>query len=272
MTTGGRRAGIGRRGQRGAVPPRVLLALAASCAVTVAVSGPMAYQAYEARSTDDRPPTTKVSGQAPPSVLPRTTERDRPSVALGPETTLDTTLGPDTTTTGAADGGNGQIDPGPTAPRSGTTAPRPAPTTARPATTIPRVPSTTVAPTTVVTTPPTTTPPLNGDGILLASDRRLRNGLPLTGATVKGRIWIYVAAGGVDVVRFWLDDPNGTGPPLIIDLDPPFSLVRDPGNDQPGSLDTTTLADGIHTVRTETTALDGSVTLHLARFTVHNAG
>jgi hypothetical protein len=259
MTSGGHRAGFGHRGQRGVVSTRVLLALAASCVVTAVVSGPMAFQAYEARSDNGRPPANKVS------VLPKSETRDDPSVALGPAVTQekDTTQGPTATTTGATNGSvgtDGQIDPGTAVPRSGTTtAPRTA-TSTRPVTTVPRVPPTTVPPTTVVTTPTTTTPVLNGDGILFTSDRQLRNGVPLSGATVTGRIWIYVAADSVDVVRFWLDDPAGKGKPVPVELDASFSL------------DTTSLPDGHHTVRTETTSVGGSVTLHLAQFTVSNGG
>jgi hypothetical protein len=57
-----------------------------------------------------------------------------------------------------------------------------------------------------------------------------------------------------------LDDPAGKGKPVPVELDASFSL------------DTTSLPDGHHTVRTETTSVGGSVTLHLARFTVRNGG
>lgn len=268
MNRGGWYRRMSGRDQRGIADPRVLLALLASTVVTAAVAVPMGYQAYEANQAPGRPAPTSERERGPiVSVLPTTTVRDDPGgLALPPETTERQV----TTTSGPPDTSTGQNDPTTTAPRSATvptTAPR-RPTTAPPATTSPTVLQT------VPTTRPTTTtePGLPSDGIVFATSADARSVSPLGDAVVSGRIWVYVVPDGVASVRFWLDDPTGVGGPVNVEQQPPYSLVRGTGNDRPGSLDTRGLVNGPHTVRTEITRTDRSVTLRLARFTVANPG
>lgn len=65
----------GIRSRRGAASQRLMLALAASALLTIAVSFPMAYQANEARqraSTPSGPPTEVLGTSTVPEVAPRT--------------------------------------------------------------------------------------------------------------------------------------------------------------------------------------------------------
>ena len=273
MITGGRgRTGGLRRGQRGLVSVRVLLALAVSTVVTVAVSGPMAFQAYQANSDDPSSDTTTTtpSTTARPSVLSETTLPGRDSVALGGTTEVPaTTDGTGTTTPGSGGSTVTTVPRRTTAPTPATSAaPGPRPTTAGPApTTIPPGTSTVVEPPGTTTT---TTVPVPGDGIVFALSAGQRDLRPLPGAVVSGRVWIYFEGTGVDLVRFWIDNPSGTGSPANTEEQSPYTLVRGPTNGQPGSWDSTTVANGQHSVLTEVVTTTGSSYRRLAVFTVSN--
>jgi hypothetical protein len=116
----------------------------------------------------------------------------------------------------------------------------------------------------------TTTVLVPGDGIVFALTNGQRDLRPLTGAVVSGRVWIYFEGIGVDLVRFWIDNPSGTGTPTNTEGQPPYTLVRGPNNGQPGSWDSTTVADGQHSVLTEVVTTAGSSYRRLAVFTVSN--
>lgn len=251
---------------------RVLLALAVSTVVTAAVSGPMAYQAYQANAGSPASDTTTTAPTTTgrPSVLSETTLPGRGSVALGGTTEVPATTDRTSTTTTGSSGSTVT-----TVPRR-TTATTPATTAARgtgPA--IAGPPPTTITPgsSTVVEPPRTTTTTtalLPGDGIVFTLSTGLRDLRPLTGAVVSGRVWIYFEGTGVDLVRFWIDDPSGAGTPANTEDQPPYALVRGPANGQPGSWDSTTVADGQHSVLTEVVTTTGSSYRRLAVFTVSN--
>lgn len=262
---GSRRGRATARGQRGAVPVRVLLALASSTCVTALVAGPMAYQASQA---DGRPTvTTPVASSttlpapstttAPPTSTPLVagTTMDRPSVALPAPTTSTaprTTASPRTTLrTPTTRPSGGTADPAP---------PGPAPT----------VPGPSVLVTTTTVPPATTRPPLTGDGIVWARTEARNQLVALDGATVTGRVWVYYEDPVAARVSFWLDDPDGAGPPRHVEDQFPFTLVPGPTNGQPASLDTSVLADGPHSVRAEVVGAGGAVLVRVARFTIDN--
>ena len=263
MRTGGRTGGLSRRAQRGAATPRVLLALVASTVVTAAVAGPMAYQAHEARQATDtstpitaRPSTTSTTtteapASAPPSaVLPETEERGG-SVALGPPTTE----GRASTTRRPPSSGPGRT------------------TTTRPPATSP----TTAPGSTVVTGPGTTSPPPatsvpTGDVIVWTRSWESRANTPVAGATVSGTVFIYLldaGTAGLTSARFWVDDPDGAGAPIHLDPQAPFTLLPGPSEDRAGGLDTTTLADGEHSVLVEL-VFGTTTTRRIATFAVAN--
>ncbi len=77
----------GRRAQGGFMAARLVLALAAATGVTAAVSGPLAYQTYQARNRAVPATTTSVPSPRP-NVLGSTTVRDTvPTTADLPATT-----------------------------------------------------------------------------------------------------------------------------------------------------------------------------------------
>ncbi len=91
----------------------------------------------------------------------------------------------------------------------------------------------------------------------------------LDGAVVDGdRAWVSVEAPGVLVVRFWLNDPTGSGPPDQVDELAPFTLVSGPLAEGTAPLDVDSLPDGANTVLAELTFDDGSIEYQLATFTV----
>lgn len=242
-----------------------MVALVASIVVTSAVAGPMAYQANQANqtggsttpstfrtsTTTTRPPTPTL----PPSVLPETEVRE-PSIAVGAPTTEERT----SPTTGA------RTPPAGTAGRTNTTRPATtAPASTSPGSSAPPATDPSVAPT------PTTVPTVAV--IVWTRTWQARSATPVAGAVVTGSVVIYlsdVGAPGVTTVRFWMDDPAGAGNPLNVDAEAPFTLLPGTSADQPGALDTTTLADGEHSVLVEMTSVDGTTARRIATFTVAN--
>ncbi len=250
-----------RRGSRGAASPRVLLALIASTAVTLAVAGPMGYQAYEARqaadrtatsdrtSSDTEPTSTEPAGHGPGSTLPggpppavegATTTRvpENPEIALGATTT----------------------EPG-----------RPA-TTQRPrppgsSTTVAGTPSTTARPPVTTTAPPPTTTPLTADGIVWTSAWPSRSVEPLQGAELQHPVIVFVDLPDAVTARFWLDsDPSQQ--PTRTDLVPPLTLASAPLDALPGMFDPSSLRDGAHSLLVEVALATGATVRHRAQFTV----
>lgn len=270
---GGTRRGPARaRGQRGAVPVRVLLALASSTCVTALVAGPMAFQASQAdgrpaattttvatTTTTPSPGATSPTTGAPPTSTPRTstTVNDPAGFALPAPTTAAPRATLRTPTTQRSTGG----------PTDGPTpGPVPGP--------VPTVPGPTVlGTTTTAPTVSTTRPPSSGEGIVWARSEARRDLVPLAGATVTGRVWVYFEDPAADRVRFWLDDPDATGPPVNVEEQFPFTLVAGPTNGQPAPFDTALLSNGPHSIRVEVTGAngaDGAVVVRVAGFTVDN--
>jgi len=90
---------------------------------------------------------------------------------------------------------------------------------------------------------------------------------PLDGSELIGsRAWIVVS--GIDVlfVRFWLNDPTGSGPPDQVDQVAPFTLVAGPLDDGVAPLDLDALPSGGSTVLVELNNDDGTVEYQRASF------
>jgi hypothetical protein len=266
-----RRRALGRRdarGQRGAISVRVLLALVASTTVTAAVSLPMAYQASQAdRSGDDTPSavtTTSAPGRGgsdrPTGPGSDDTVPENPEIALPPLTTEAPATTPAAPTSRST-----------TVPSASTGSGAPArPTSTSPPSAV--LPSTTIRPEEPTTSAPATTTTLapreSDQGLTWADERGSEDLQPLGGARVSGLIWVYYD-GPATSVTFWLDDPDGTGPPVAVERQSPFALLGGPDNANPDPLDTAGLADGTHTVRA-VVDVDGSLSVRLATFTVAN--
>ena len=92
----------------------------------------------------------------------------------------------------------------------------------------------------------------------------------LAGETHSGRVYVFATtSSGVSKVSFWIDDPQRTGPAKSVENLAPWDLFG--GADTAANpLDTTTLADGQHTVTALLTSTWGS-TVVSETFTVRNA-
>ena len=99
------------------------------------------------------------------------------------------------------------------------------------------------------------------------------NAVRLDGATVKGKIYVFVRnSETLDTVDFYLDSRRRTKPPLRTETDPPFDLAGTAGDGTAVPYDTTTLADGSHTIRVVLTWSDGATSSRRGNFTVVNGG
>jgi hypothetical protein len=268
MTTGRRGRGL-PRGSRGAASPRVLLALIASSAVTLAVAGPMGYQAFEARRDGGTTPVeqpshaTTTAGAAAPSTLPPapfpsvspTSEVRNPSIALGPTTTEASDDEPSTTTSPPRSGRVETAEPTTTGPGAPTGT---GPLTAPPPTT---PPPTTRPPATTTTVP-------SPDGIVLAGAWPAHTRRPLAGAELRQPVIVYIDLPRAIAARFWLDDVDTARTPDRVDHVAPLTLVRGRTDAQPGYLDPRTLGRGDHTLLVEVTLASGGTERHEASFTV----
>ena len=199
--------GAGRTRRLGTQPAgsvRILLALVVSIVVTVAVSGPMAFEAYHAnRTTLPRHHHDHAEHHRAAVGLSETTLPGRDSVALGGTTEVPaTTDGTGTTTPGSGGSTVTTVPRRTTAPTPATSAaPGPRPTTAGPApTTVPPGTSTVVEPPGTTTT---TTVPVPGDGIVfaLSAGQRDRGPSPRRrravgcGSTSRAPAWTWSASG-----------------------------------------------------------------------------
>jgi hypothetical protein len=91
----------------------------------------------------------------------------------------------------------------------------------------------------------------------------------LAGETHSGKVYVFATtSSGVSQVSFWIDDPQRTGPAKTVENLAPWDLFG--GADTAANpLDTTTLADGQHTVTAMLTSAWGS-TVVSETFTVRN--
>ena len=115
---------------------------------------------------------------------------------------------------------------------------------------------------------PTPAPAPTGDlKVSRLPDRSSSTGL--AGETHSGKIYVFATASvGVSQASFWIDDPQRTGAPKSVENLAPWDLFG--GTDIAASpLDTTTLADGSHTVTALLTSPGGS-TVVSETFTVAN--
>jgi large repetitive protein len=96
----------------------------------------------------------------------------------------------------------------------------------------------------------------------------------LEGETLAANRFVFVSPeDGISKVRFWLDDPNRTGTPRQIEGAKPwdFAGTNSDGVKSAKPWDTTTVADGQHTITAEVDKLSGGTDVLSATFTVANA-
>jgi glucose/arabinose dehydrogenase/N-acetylneuraminic acid mutarotase len=92
---------------------------------------------------------------------------------------------------------------------------------------------------------------------------------PLAGATVSGNIYVFIAPEiEVAQVKFWIDDPTRSGPPVQTENGAPYDLEGTaPGGDA-NPLNTATMSPGAHSITARVVRTVGGVQIVTANFTV----
>jgi hypothetical protein len=110
----------------------------------------------------------------------------------------------------------------------------------------------------------------NSIDLVVSSSANRANPETLTGATLSGNAYIFTTPDTPDIkrVRFWVDDPAMTGRPYGVDNKAPYDLAGGTVTTAK-PFDTTTLADGTHSV---TAAIERSTGTDVvtATFTINN--
>ena len=109
--------------------------------------------------------------------------------------------------------------------------------------------------------------------ISTAADRS--NPDPLQGATVSGTAYVFLSpeTADIDQVVFFLDDPTMSGAPFRTEGNAPYDFAGGPsGGATANGFDTTTLANGSHTISARVDLVGGGTEQAAATFTVSNAG
>lgn len=95
----------------------------------------------------------------------------------------------------------------------------------------------------------------------------------LQGATIAGNVYVFTSPDtDVDQVKFWLEYPTFSGPPIKIENVVPFDFAGTAGGGTAFPYDTTQLADGTHTITAEINLDTGGQEVIEASFDVDNSG
>ena len=123
-------------------------------------------------------------------------------------------------------------------------------------------------PDTLITAPAPSSPLDPGETHLMVSALPKRSEpVVLEGTTVSGLIYVFLTGADVELVEFWLDDPNGSRAPFQTERSAPFDLAGgEVGRADP--LNTAGLRDGRHYVTALVTKADGSTSVVTAGFRV----
>jgi len=104
-----------------------------------------------------------------------------------------------------------------------------------------------------------------------SSDRS--NPQPLHGKTVAGNIYSFISpATGITKVKFYVDSPQLGGTPYKIEKSAPWDLGGGPDTGLAFPFDTTTLADGTHSITAQVILSTGTTEVVNAEFVVNNTG
>ncbi|MBD8061609.1 Kelch repeat-containing protein [Oceanitalea stevensii] len=127
-------------------------------------------------------------------------------------------------------------------------------------------------PSTVVTVTLTVSAaPLEDFTVVHGKDAKRSSPSPLDGAEVSGNIYPLLAPEtDVTSTSWWLDDPLMGGAPVRTDGAAPFDFGPGSVAHRAAPLDTTTLADGEHTITVRVTTTDGAQHVSTATFTTSN--
>ena len=120
--------------------------------------------------------------------------------------------------------------------------------------------------------PPPPPPPSAVDVRLSASPDRSSPG-PLEGSALTGSAYIFTSPdAGVSQVSFYLDDPTMSRSPRKIEKGAPFDFVGSASSGLANPFDTTTVADGAHSITASVRFADGTTSVVTRLFTVANDG
>ena len=93
----------------------------------------------------------------------------------------------------------------------------------------------------------------------------------LDGRSVQGNIHVFAAPdAGATQVRFWLDDPTMAGSPRKTERTAPWDFIGSSPDDRALPFNTTTIADGQHTITAAISLSGGGTEVIHAAFTVAN--
>ena len=93
----------------------------------------------------------------------------------------------------------------------------------------------------------------------------------LDGRGVSGPIYVFVAPdAGASQVRFWLDNPTASGTPRKTEKNAPWDFAGSAPDGSALPFDTTSLADGVHTITAAVTLSTGGSEVVTSSFTVGN--
>ncbi|WP_152187659.1 Kelch repeat-containing protein [Georgenia satyanarayanai] len=113
--------------------------------------------------------------------------------------------------------------------------------------------------------------PLDGFTVVHSKDSKRGSPTVLDGADVSGNIYPFLApTDGVTATAWWLDDPLMGGAPLRTDTTEPFDFGPGSVTHRAAPLDTTTLADGEHTITVRVTTSGGAQHVSTATFETSN--
>src|SRR5207237_10720035 len=102
-----------------------------------------------------------------------------------------------------------------------------------------------------------------------AADRSASSALQ--GQTVAGTIYVFVSpASGVTRVRFWLDNPQMSGTPRQTEGAAPWDFAGTATNGTANPTNTTTIANGSHTITAAVDKSAGGTDVLSSTFTVGN--
>jgi len=106
---------------------------------------------------------------------------------------------------------------------------------------------------------------------LQSSTSSSRSGpIPLQGKTVNGNIYVFLTSqSGITQVRFFLDNPSGSGTPVQVESLAPYDF-KGGSTTQANPFDTRTISNGSHTITTSVTLSNGTIQTTSATFTVAN--
>ena len=117
------------------------------------------------------------------------------------------------------------------------------------------------------------TPPPATHTLMVSTSSTRSNPVPLHGQTVSGSIYLFVSPeSGATRVRFWLDNLSMAGTPTKSEGNPPWDFAGTAQNGAANPTNTSTLANGSHSITVSVDLTGGGSSVFTSTFTVSNQG